>query len=544
MRTVRLKINATVKPLLRQASQQFNIDDPGFTEDIYALFRLKGAGLPDDKRTKLMVSHLAAKHKRSESMVGALFRKRCQVLKSLVTMPYFNALLKTERDPVAATNRLLTTFRKLHSKSRASKCLSCAHRAGCDFGQQYGDRVFDPAIAIQPDLRKKVSPACPSLPELDANAAMADAMLQAAAATNPSNAPLNNIAGKQNPMEASASNAISELERMEQELDNFRPSEDGLISDLDAESDVADFKPHYEDPNSEGGGASSIFSTTFRAESFVRMTEASADRLLQSRLLLFELGRKLDFALKSAKSGRFKPVKNPSRSTNQGKIKSLKEITELQPSQHGLPAEVFEARALKKDLVKVQHEEQESKKQLLYLLVDSSASMSDMLTSNGGILGLLTKASIASVFAICLARRLRDEGGIMYLRFFDGAIGPLFSAKTKDQFEPMMLAFSTVDSNGGGTDICGAVSRAVADIKQAEKSDELASAEILLITDCQDRFSAQHVQLAAQGTKINVLDVSGKTGKSNVKQQLMSIAAKYYKVDETELDINKMVQLV
>jgi hypothetical protein len=56
-----------VSELLAQKARRFGIDDPGFAEDMFALLRLKGSGIPDKARADLMVKFAAKNFNKSTS---------------------------------------------------------------------------------------------------------------------------------------------------------------------------------------------------------------------------------------------------------------------------------------------------------------------------------------------------------------------------------------------------------------------------------------------------------------------------------------------
>ena len=196
----------------------------------------------------------------------------------------------------------------------------------------------------------------------------------------------------------------------------------------------------------------------------------------------------------------------------------------------------FKSLSVKQNLKK-----DKSKKQLLYVVIDSSGSMCQQLEGKVAS-GLVTKASLSVLFSSALAKRIMEDGGILFTRFFDGGVGDLIEAREKDEFERLMFTIARNSFDGGGTDIVKAIQTAVQDVQAAK--DELASAEILLLTDCQDAFSAAQAKAAAGKYKINTLDISGRQGHESVKEALKAISAKYYFVDHKQLDISKMVSLV
>jgi hypothetical protein len=300
-----------------------------------------------------------------------------------------------------------------------------------------------------------------------------------------------------------------------------------------------DFLPNYRYGSFAKGD---LFRSRFNGQHACQVIEDFVEKVTHTQLMIYELGRELDVALDSGTDRKFNPVDHVDKDRNPEYIRGIHELPKVAPSQHALPDEVFDAKLAHKSLVKNQHRQPDKKKQLLYVLLDSSGSMSTWLGGNQN--SLLTRGTLASVLTMALARKIKREGGILFVRFFEGSPGPLIAAREADQFDALSTQISLGNYNGYSTDILSAIRVAVSDIEQA--SDELAKAEILVVTDCDDSFDVATLTTALKGFPLNALDVSGGGHQSQFAAQssLKSCAKKFYKADEAVLDLKKLVSLV
>ncbi len=520
-----------------------NLDDAGFVHDVYSLLRLKGHGLPTDKRIKTMAKAVVKADKTiPEMVVTLLMKKRRQVFGVLTALPYFHALARIEKDSVNGVRRLLITFQKLYYKSRESQCASCQYRTNCQFGKQYGEISDNILNIVVPDFKLLIDPNCPSLPSMELVSQMLSAANTLTNISAPSAQPgqLNAV----NNIDSTTGGAVSteDLSKVSKELNDLTAglSQDDTTNVPESAKPSQDFGPSFD---SGGYGRCDIFTANFDGEAIARVTEDTVNKLTKAQLLLFEIGQSLSIGLHVTKKGKFKPVTQIDENTDTRQIKNVSDVPKVLPSQNALPDEVFDTKLVKGTLSKRQNlKPDKSKKQLLYLLIDSSGSMSDQLCTKGP-LALITKGAMSVAFSQALARRVRDDEGIMFVRFFDGQVSPLIHARTKEDFDMLLTKLSMNSFSGGGTDIVHAVTTAVSDIKSGK--DEIARAELILMTDCQDSFNASDVVAALKGLEMNTFDVSGsKSSSVGVKAQLKASSKRYYKANETAVNLDKMVELL
>lgn len=534
MRIVRLKLKPDVSKLLAVIARENALPDPGFIEDVFALMRLRGNGIPDKTRIDAMAHVIATKIGQREVGINLLLSKRKMMLDRLVQLPYFLAL-SSQTDLIDSCRRLMVTFRTFYKKVRQAQCLTCNYKPNCDFGKQYGGSVAKITNVIDPNYSKKVHPDCPVRPEIDSTNQLVQAMQKMQQMLNKQSKAAVAAAQAADPNGGNIQGAQQAIEDMDD------PTLDADVSDeqLDPEE-----SGDYMMPDSEASPGQSIgFKTSFTAQHFCTITEQYVKDVSMGQLVIYELGSKLDIALQGREVEDFKPVPYTAKDKDPDHIKSVTEIAKVQSSQYALDDEVFEAKLMKKELVKHEFKEPQSKKKLLYLLVDSSGSMSTGIGHGGSAGNVFTRGSLATVLCMALVRKVARDEGICYARFFEGSPGPLNQAVRKDEFPQLEKWVADNDYNGGGTSIISALKAAARDIKNADKDSPLAKSIILLITDGDDWMKRDDVKKVIGESELHVLDVAG-GGRSTINEELKASATKYFKADESVPDINKLVREV
>lgn len=516
--------------------------DIGQIEDIYALLRLKGSGLPDQARIAKMAKATAKRKGKlailGEAGINLLISKRKMSLESLSKLPLFVGLMQ-HKDPVESVRRILTDMKTLYQKTRQSQCVGCSLRAQCDFGKQYGDAFRDVSKVVDANFDKKVHVNCPVLPEIDGFNQMVAATKQFAALMQAQNSPLaqamNSVGGANN-MEEVAEQA----EDIEENHDADEDDEQEEVHGLDEEDDEgADYTPPVQQQTPGGSGK---FDGKLDGNSLINSSEKLIRDLTQKQLALFQLGQRFSKELTAAKKSKFKPTTDLTPTSKDERIESVSEEKKVLPVQHGLPKEVFEAGIEQKRLLKSKNTKPQEKKKLLYLLIDISASMMGWLGDCHN--GLFTRNALSAVFSIAVAQRVRDDGGVLYSRFFTGNVSDLTASYTLQDYVHHLKLLGLPSCRQGSTNITAVVTQAIEDVVSSKES--LASAEILLITDCEDSFNEKSLQdlLKANKIELNTLDVAGGTINSGSAQSLRKISSRYFKANENEPDITKIVSLV
>lgn len=173
--------------------------------------------------------------------------------------------------------------------------------------------------------------------------------------------------------------------------------------------------------------------------------------------------------------------------------------TKALPSQH-VDDDYFDKRAAVKELGIRIYEMPREKAQLLYVLLDVSASMKDAVVVNW------PKSHIASAFCLALLSKVMDRQDIFYLQPFSGSPGKLTVAENNKSARAVSDWLRKCGFNGGGTDIRASLLTAAENIKAAK--DKLGGADVLLITDGEDmRVDAAEIKKVLGKTKLHVLRI-------------------------------------
>lgn len=550
MRIIRLKIDQDTQLLLNDIAGRYRIDDPEFTHDLFALLHFKGHGLPEKRQIDTLAKRIVAAYPtRTITGTTLLISKRKMVFARLVSLAFFRALAGS-KNLVDAVERLLKNFLSMYSKIRQAQCVSCHLRSQCAFGKQYGSTAADITKVVDADYSRKVHPDCPVMPDISAinklfSVAETIKTLMAQQKQNalPGNEPT--------PDQLEAAKAQQDIEN-EPELgedageDASGGDSSGVGTGSGNSEEEGEDDPDLRDPDnyippSGGYGRSSVFDAQFTNNHICRVSEQFIQQVTMQQLALYELGRKFEVALNQHSGTEFKPVRHVDKDKDLQQITGVSDITKVVASSHALPDTVFNRKLLKHELVKEEYRQPDDRKQLLYVLIDSSFSMCTGLVQGNNAFGLFTRGSLATIMSCALVRKVMNEKGILYARFFAGRPGVRMVAKTSDEFEVLLGQIRANDYNGGGTSIYAALKAADADIAAEDKDKPLAKATILVITDCDDYIDPTELEQFAKSREFNVLDCSGNPGQN---AQLKKVAKKYYKVHGGALNVNELVKEV
>jgi len=313
--------------------------------------------------------------------------------------------------------------------------------------------------------------------------------------------------------------------------------------DEDDPLDDEDFDETTESSFGRGGASS-----TYTAEYYVKVQEQMIDKMMKLGLDLFELGQILDTLLNSKGGADFRPTDEMGKKQKQQSMERTTEISNADKTELAMPDDLVDAKIAKKTLLVDKNLVQNKKRQLLYVLIDVSGSMRTQFHPNS--MRIFSRASLATVFACALVKKVSRDNGIMYLRFFDSRVSRLYQMNTPDEYEALLKVIRDCDFTGGGTSIGVALNTAMADIDA--RASELSKATLLLISDADDSLTLTTAQSAAiSAREFSVLDVSGgnrlawMTGNpSYAPEVLKKIAKKYYGCNSNSLDLKSLVTLV
>lgn len=550
MRIIRLKINAAVTSRLGFINRELKVNDEHLVQDLFSLIRLKSNGLPTQKRADFLIKTLAAQPKQTGLTASIYVKKRVQMLKEISQLPYF-ASLSALTDPVFAVDKLIQNMRKLGMKVRQSQCSTCPHKTNCDFGKQYAAAVTDITKVVDPDFAKKAHPDCPHIPEMDFVNTMNDAAKLMSSMYDPANQQASQALMNQLKKDSRQARNLGQQrdpvdDEAMQKAEQIGNLSDPAAQQMDDSTDQLtekDFIPTTVSGFRRGGG----YDAGFTADYYVKMQEKLIDSLLQVGVEIFNIGRVLDSILGQQDSKILQETREVSETRQQDLMRSASDVSKAEKMQHALPSEVLDAKIAKKQLVVEREQKPQGKKHLLYLLIDASGSMRTQFLANTN--SLMSRASLSTVLAISLMKKIEKEKGIVFIRFFTGSVGPMISVRTMDEFKAAIKKLADCNYDGGSTNIKAALQMATRDIAQAQ--DEIRKAEVLLVTDCDDSITLSKGDL--QGAKLNVLDVSGTThtaadhlryGTDAASAALRSVADNYYKADERSLNLKTLVSLI
>lgn len=540
MRLIRTKLRKNARQLLADLAKDTALE-ANYLIDMFALFNNGGTGIPTEDRLRKIIKFQARKTGVGEANVGIFARKRRQQLKALVADPFFHAY-SHQKNKIEGLRLYVLSALEVAAKKQEVQCLTCKLHPQCKFGQEYGKHFRDPKMVLDQDYLAKVHPDCPDFPEIDQVNKVASAGLLFAQMYSPAGEE-DRAVQKQLPsgsLSAQAANKSTEKKMVEaaEEVTDLDLEED----DEDESLDIQEAQPFYAGPGqfSKGAGLRRLFTNTNP-----RDFESLVKTMTKETFLLWELGRKFSVALAGHKKGKDKATPKIAQNKEDTKMRTLSDLPKIAPGQHGLPQEIFEAKLERKELLRVQHRQPEDKRQQLYVLIDSSGSMTNWLTPSGlqGRRSLFNRSALSCVFALALSRKIELEKGYMFVRFFGSSSSRCFIGKDAASYKALRKLIALNSYNGGGTNILSAVLVALNDIRAAALPD-VETAELLVITDCQDGFSEDDLKQTVKANEFNILDVSGGPVQGNaVSMSLRNCANKYFKADET-VDISKMVQLL
>ena len=159
-------------------------------------------------------------------------------------------------------------------------------------------------------------------------------------------------------------------------------------------------------------------------------------------------------------------------------IANFGELPKIQAAEYALPKTYRLYRAAAKIAPVRERVRREVKKQLLYMIIDTSGSMhSDSIAKAGGVLMNRLKAVIAG-------------DASMFVRFFDTTLHPEHYAETPNEAKKLIGLFNEHNFSGGGTNIVHCAKSAQKQIqKLLDKNELLIRPELVIVTDGHDDVS-------------------------------------------------------
>lgn len=254
-----------------------------------------------------------------------------------------------------------------------------------------------------------------------------------------------------------------------------------------------------EDPEHDAGKNPYYNVTEDDARKWNKSVLDAAQNLSVRDMEIFRLAQVLEAEI--CKKGAGKKEKSEVPKQVEVGMAGFEEATKALPSQH-VDDDYFDKRAAVKELGVRIYEMPKEKAQLLYILLDVSASMQDSVVSNW------PKGNIASAFCLALLSKVMDRQDIFYLQPFSGSPGKILVAENNKTAREVSNWLRKCGFNGGGTDIRASLLTAAENVKQAK--DKLSGADVLIITDGEDSaVDAAEIKKSLGKTKLHILMIGG-----------------------------------
>jgi len=291
-------------------------------------------------------------------------------------------------------------------------------------------------------------------------------------------------------------------------------------------------------------GKKDVFDSTFTGRDVMEKMAELVDGLTAQQLAVFEIGRTLDSCIKKGKSRKLETSQAPNKENRLVNMQTHSELVKAPPSVHALPDVLKQYRLGTKQLQVRQNMQPQSKKQLLYVLLDASGSMKESIMGTN-VNGFLTRGHVASALSLAVIKKVLEEKSMLFFRFFAGSPDYLRKAKDTHDLADISRQIGLGDYNGGSTNIQVALTQAFKDIQKGK--DEVLKAEVLLITDGKATLDMGDIKKAQKKTKLHVLEITSgarSTGKSTMQTDLQPVSETYIVTDPGNVDFSKIAKVV
>lgn len=200
-------------------------------------------------------------------------------------------------------------------------------------------------------------------------------------------------------------------------------------------------------------------------------------------------------SMRKVKGGRFR---RQERMNDLGQLPKMNHVDLAESDEH------FIRKLANKDYYVKEQFDTVTKKQFVYVSLDISGSMDDLLSNNKRLAGR-TRFSVAKKIAYYLAERVESGKAEMFFRTLGDDPGPLKTAKTPEEAKKLKEYIKKLDDNDG-TDISLSLRQIYKDIQEFMQSHpDFAPPEIVLITDGGDVISKRDAPPA--GIRLNYISV-------------------------------------
>jgi uncharacterized protein with von Willebrand factor type A (vWA) domain len=231
---------------------------------------------------------------------------------------------------------------------------------------------------------------------------------------------------------------------------------------------------------------------------------------------ILDVARKFDVTEQYVREEEIKDVNYPEKDWRIASMKTLSDFTSILPYQFLYPNEIFDKMLMDKDLKVKRYQSRRKKKQILYLLVDVSGSMSG------------ARQMVATSIAVAYIKKAISEKSIYFFRHFDDKPFELHRVTNEEEAVKEINYLLKNPKSGGGTCINNALTTAMKDInnpklfKQENEGLELHEgfglleedklyerADILIITDGEDQVSVTARELEEKKIVLHTFLIEG-----------------------------------
>lgn len=473
MRLIRLKLQPATAKAARILSKRHRLRDPAFVEDLCALILTKGT-LPSLDNIRSKLPRYAEVFKVTEVFARTVLFKRHQILKGLQQSAVFGYYVtKRADDPVEQrADKLLTFYWDLEARVQEVQCKTCRFFTNCQFGQKYASRVNDIRHVADMDMASLIHPDCPEWPELDRLSSLGRGITKA-----PEILAALQVDADMNPYTSNRASQYVEDELNWRKIGTPGAAEDAELGDeelLDRDQYENIIRPDGSSGCSKEDGGAGGMSFQVTPDEMIR-TMAAAN------LAVYQLGMVLSGELARAGKVRLSDVSGVGSDKKSRRMRTQKDIPNLESAQNGLPAEVYEAR-LERKLLRVEDPRNKvAAPQAIAVLEDWSGSMSDMqCTVNGQA---FNRSALARALSLAIAKRLASEKGAMIYAGFATSVSEIMRCYDQESLDVFGLSNRGLGNVGGGTSIANALNVMLDVIEEDARAGRITPREILLISD-------------------------------------------------------------
>lgn len=489
-------------------NDMFGINDVHFVEDLIALFRSGGKGLPSTG--EFLKKRLTSYRKKDADPISHAMHRRYGIFLTVVETLQKDG--RPARDPVKCAEHMLIALR---DGNRARNlgfmvCRMCPLAPGCAFGGQYANRGGTWTVDFTLPTHKD----CPH--------------------------GLNGLS----PHEIVTAMQSARAQMVQSDPLSQDDPDNGLFSHGQGmrEAHPITFMDCLLPRSQSRGPSESTFSGAYLPDDVLDVANTLKDR----KLVIFMLARKFLSKMDSGGKARDDESKTPKR-------ESYRTNRTVGESAKALPAEqlkddlLFTTRAATKQLLVRKHEDKKKDgTSVFHILFDSSPSMHGWVRDSLGMLA--SRAEIGAALAIATLMRMMRKKSYAMFRSFAGTPGPLHSAEGNEILTLIKL-ISLCDFSGGSTEIGRALDAARGDIEDVRaQSDALnqkiKDIEILLISDTEDDsvyMEAKTREALKRGIiRLNTVHIDFRRSENTI---LRNLSSTYVRTDFTEKSLDKVLKV-